>query len=179
MLRLNLESKELYDEEKNQFYYSELRVVELEHSLSSISKWEAKYHKPFFSKGDKTDEETFNYLKYMIISDDDPNVVYRFSKSDILQISEYINDSATATWFSDYQQKRPNRQIITAEIIYYWMFSLNIPIDCEDWHISKLLTLIRVINEKNAKPRKMSKQEIMRRNDALNEQRKARLHSTG
>lgn len=180
MLRLSIKPKEFYDEEMNQFCYSEGKTVELEHSLSSISKWEIKHHKPFYAKTDKTTEETMSYIQCMVVDPDaDLSFIKFLSSDDILTISNYINDSATATWFTERQSSKPNTEIITSEIIFYWMFSLNIPMECADWHINRLLTLIRVINAKNNKKEPMSKKDLMARNRNLNKQRRAAMNSKG
>jgi len=93
-------------------------------------------------------------------------------------VDDYINARMTATWFSD-TKGSPSRETITAELVYYWMFSLNIPLATEHWHLNKLFTLIRVFNEKNAPQKKMSPREIAARNSQLNEERRARLNTRG
>ena len=154
--------------------------MKLEHSLLSISKWESKWKKPFISKEQKTQEEALDYIRCMTIT---PNVdphLYRYIPADIFkQIEAYIDDPMTATWINSNEKKRPNNQIITSELIYYWMVSYRIPMECEKWHLNRLLMLIQVCDEKNKPEKKMSRREILSRNSALNAARRAKLHSKG
>jgi hypothetical protein len=85
----------------------------------------------------------------------------------------------TATTFADDKRSGRNSEIITAELIYYWMISLQIPVDFDKWHINRLLTLIRVCNIKNQPQKKMNKKDIMSRNAALNAARKQQLNTNG
>lgn len=140
----------------------------------SISKWESKWHKPFLSNTtEKTAEEAKDYVKCMSINCDPDDLVFdALTQDDITKINRYIENPMTATWFTDKQNKRFSREIITNEIVYYWMTELSIPFSCEKWHINRLLTLIRVCNEKNAPSKKMSKRDILNSNRALNEARR-------
>ena len=153
--------REDYNEQNNEFVYTVIakeQTLRLEHSLVSLSKWESKWHKPFLSKKDKTDEELLDYIRCMTLNPNvDPDVYYRLSPANYDQIEKYIGDSMTATTFSDDQNRKHSREIITAEIIYYWMVSLNIPLECERWHLNRLITLVRVCNIKNAPPKKRGK----------------------
>ena len=86
----------------------------------------------------------------------------------------------TATTFTESQNKKYSREIVTSELIYYWMIALNIPVEeCQKWHLNRLLTLIKVCDIKNQPPKKMSKSAIMNRNAALNAARRKRLGSNG
>lgn len=188
MLRITIPAIELYDEETNTFFNSKEQVLQLEHSLISLSKWESKWLKPFLSKEEKTIKETIDYIRCMNINQNvDENVynymlsenVYKNKAADIInQIREYIDLEMTATTFS-FEKKVTSREIITAEIIYYWMIAMNIPFECQKWHLNRLLTLINVCNIKNTSPKKMSRKEINQRNSALNAARKKALRSGG
>lgn len=171
---------EIYDANTNEFSTIGEQKLNLEHSLLSISKWESKWKKPFISKETKTQEESLDYIRCMTIN---PNVnpkVYDYIPGYIFkQIEDYIDDPMTATWINSREPKRPNRQIITSELIYYWMVSYRIPFECQKWHLNRLLMLIQVCDEKNKPEKKMSKREIMSRNSALNAARRAKLHSKG
>jgi hypothetical protein len=169
--------REDYDEGKEEFVYTVIereQTLRLEHSLISLSKWESKWHKPFLSKKEKTDEELLDYIRCMTLNSNvDPSVYYRLSPDNYDQIEKYIGDSMTATTFSDDQNRKHNREIITAEIIYYWMVSLNIPLDhCERWHLNRLITFIRVCNIKNAPSKKRNKGDTALKHARMNAARK-------
>ena len=180
MLRITVPGIELYDEVREEFTNAEGFVLELEHSLVSLSKWESLYEKPFLSKENHTDQEVIDYIRAMILNDDYPEeVIGRLSKENFEQVNAYIDAKMTATWFAENKNEPKSREIITAELIYYWMIKLNIPIEFERWHLNRLFTLIRVFNLKEGKQRKMSRSEILARNRELNAQRKAQLGTSG
>jgi hypothetical protein len=180
MLTITIPATEYYDEKTSSFDSTKERTISLEHSLISISKWEAKWHKPFLTNNNKTSEEIVDYIKCMTITQNVDPLVYRVLTADnFKQIEKYIDDPMTATWFNERETKSHNKEIITSEIIYYWMISFNIPFECQKWHINRLLTLIRVCNIKNQPPKKMSKNELMNRNRALNNARRNALHTKG
>lgn len=180
MLQITIPSTELWDEQKEEFVYTKEKTLQLEHSLVSISKWESKWNKSFLSSKEKTTEEIIDYIRCMTITQNvDPEVYTRLSNRTIQQIYDYINAPMTATVFSDTGRKGGNRDVITSELIYYWMIALNIPFECQKWHLNRLLTLIRVCEIKNAPPKKMSKRETMRRNAALNAARRKKYNTKG
>lgn len=179
MLKIMVPSGELYDERTERFITVNGRELQLEHSLVSISKWESKWKKPFLSGEAKSREETIDYIRCMTISQNvDPNVFLGLSEANIDAVNRYIDDPMTATTFKN-SQKKPNRQIITSEIIYYWMISLEIPMECQKWHLNRLLTLIRVCDEKNQPGKKKSRKDVIAENRALNQMRRARTGSRG
>lgn len=181
MLQLKIPlGPEGWDEEKEEFVQSEEQILEMEHSLVSLSKWESKWNKPFLSKEERTPEEILDYIKFMTITPNvDPVVYARLTSEHFEQINNYISAPMTATTFYNDKTGRNSREIVTSELIYYWMIALTIPFECQHWHLNRLLTLIRVCNVKNAPPKKQSKSDIMRRNAALNAERRARLNSKG
>jgi hypothetical protein len=179
MLRIVIPSDELYDEIKEEFIAFKEQVLQLEHSLISLSKWESKWHKPFLSKETKSFEESMDYIRCMTLTQNVDPTIYSFISKDIMtQVTEYIESPMTATTFSKSNGAR-NREIITAEIIYYWMLAFNIPFECQKWHLDRLLTLINVCNIKNQPPKKMSKRELMSRNSSLNAARRQVHNSRG
>lgn len=179
MLELIIPAQESFNEQTNEFVYSKECKLTLEHSLVSISKWEAKWEKPFLGKQNKTVEEARDYIRCMTITQNvDPNVYNFLTNENVDMVSKYIEAPMTATWFSDGDNK-PSREIITSELIYYWMIALGIPMDCQKWHLNRLLTLIKICNVKAQDPKKMSKSSIMNHNKALNQARRAKSGSKG
>lgn len=180
MLHIVVPERETFDETTSTFHMTKETKLTLEHSLVSISKWESKWEKPFLSSKDKTKDELLDYIRCMTLTQNvDPYVYYGLSQQNLDDVVTYINSKMTATTFIEDERRPKNREIITSELIYYWMFSFNIPIECQKWHINRLLTLINVCNEKNKPPRKMSRQEILARNSRLNQQRRAKYHTRG
>jgi hypothetical protein len=180
MLRIIIEGDESYNEETNTFETIGDVVLDLEHSLISLSKWESKYQKPFLSPGDKTSEEIFGYLKAMIVTPDvDPDILYRCTQKNINLIQEYIDSSQSATTFGRMPERRGPGEVITSELIYYWIVSFNIPFDCQHWHLNRLFSLIRICNIKNSTGKKMSRNDLASRNRELNAKRRAELGSSG
>lgn len=173
-------SNEGWDEETETFVEPKKQTLQLEHSLISLSKWESKWCKPFLSKGAKTDEEILDYIKFMTITPNvNPDAYLHLTLDNIKAINAYIDAPMTATTFADDKTGKHSREIVTAELIYYWMIAMQIPFECQKWHLNRLLTLIKVCNVKNSPPKKMSKRETMRRNAALNAARRKQLNSKG
>lgn len=180
MLRITVPAAEFFDEVREEFVYTKEVTLQLEHSLVSLSKWESKWNKAFLGKQEKTDEEILDYVRCMTLTQNvDPEVYTRLSAQNYAAINAYIEAPMTATYFSEDEQSKGNREVVTSELIYYWMISYNIPVEFQKWHLNRLLTLIRVCNIKNSPPKKRSKRDLMRRNAALNAARRNRLGSKG
>lgn len=180
MLQISVSSAEQWDEEKEEFVYEKGQILQLEHSLVSVSKWEAKWNKAFLSKNEKTTEETIDYIRCMTINKNvDPEIYNKLSRENIQMINEYIDAPMTATHIHRNKMAGGSRETVTSELIYYWMIALNIPFECQKWHLNRLLTLIEVCNVKNTPPKKMSRGEIMRRNASLNAARRKKYNTKG
>lgn len=178
MLKLKIPAGEVYDETNNLFIDIKEETLVLEHSLMSISKWESKWQKPFLdNKIPKTRKENLDYVKCMTVNQVNPNIYYILPAKAFEEINKYIDQPMTATKI--YEDKKPpgpgKKPIITSEVVYYWMISLNIPFECQKWHFNKLMALINTCNAKNGGGKKLSTAE--RR--ALNESRKAKYNTRG
>lgn len=181
MLKITVPGIEKWDESRQEFITTKETELALEHSLVSVSKWESKWHKYFIGNDDLNREMLLDYIRCMTLTQNvDPDVYYALDENIINKIIDYIKDSHTATWFSEDVKSKANSRILTSELIYYWMVALQIPFECQKWHLNRLLTLIRVCNEENNQEgKKMSQSEIMRRNKEINEQRKKMLKTHG
>lgn len=180
MLKLTIPPIDLFDEIKQEFIASKSYELHLEHSLVSLSKWESKWQKPFLTSKDKTNEETIDYIRCMTISQNiDPSAYKFIRQNEIDTISSYIDAPMTATTFSKTDEKKTNSEIITAEIIYYWMIAFNVPFECQKWHLNRLLTLINVCSIKNQPKKKIGKRQAANKQRALNEARKTKYNTTG
>ena len=179
MLRIQIPDKEFYDEISEEFIVIRGQTLELEHSLISLSKWESRWQVPFLSQQEKTREQTLSYVRDMTLTRNvDPSVYHALSDENLDAISAYIASPETATTFRNTPTKGQG-SVVTAEIIYYWMISLTIPFECKTWHLNRLLTLIRVCNEKNAPKKKMSRAEQLQHQRNLNAQRRQARGSKG
>jgi hypothetical protein len=181
MLELHIPEVDLYDEKTEMFYNIRGQKLRLEHSLVSLAKWESRWERPFLSKEPMTIEQITHYIKCMTISQNVESQVYSYlAKFYLNEIYAYMELPMTATTFS--KQKEPWRgstEIVTAEIIYFWMAHFNISIECQKWHLNRLITLINVCNLKSQSKKPMSKADILKRNHALNQQRLKKLGTTG
>jgi hypothetical protein len=176
MLTLVVQGVEHFDDSVQQFLTKGDVVLELEHSLVSLSKWESEYEKPFLSKDKKTTEEVIGYVKAMTLNEGvSSDTYYKLKDEHFEAINQYVDQKMTATWINEPPGAPRSKEIITAELIYYWMVVFQIPFECQHWHLNRLFTLIRVCNNKQAKPKKMSAKE--RRE--LNAARRAQLGTKG
>lgn len=180
MLTITIPGDEFFDEVEQVFVTKGDVVVDLEHSLVSLSKWEAKHQKPFLSKGDKSPEELFDYIRCMVLTPDTPDsVLLRMTKENLEAINAYIDSPQSATTFGADPRKPAKSETVTSELIYYWMVAFTIPFECETWHLNRLLTLVRICNIKNSKPTKMSRSDLAKRNQELNNARRQQLGTSG
>lgn len=180
MLQIVIPEYELFNEETSEFVYWKATKLQLEHSLVSLSKWESKWCKPFLTKEKKTPEETIDYIRCMTITQNvDPDVYNHIPQDVFTQIDDYIKASMTATWINERKGGPPSRDVITSELIYYWMIAQNIPFECQKWHLNRLLMLIKVCNVKNQPSKKMGQKEMLHSRASLNAARRQSLNSKG
>lgn len=181
MLQIRVGGEESFDEGTQTFIITGGRVLELEHSLVSLSKWEATFEKPFLSKEEKTPEEVFTYVKCMLLDPKTPEeILHRLDEKNFKDIQAYLDAKMTATWFAEHPgAPKTKSEVITGELIYYWMTVFNIPWEAQHWHINRLFTLIRICNIKAEKPKKMGRAAAAQRQRDLNAQRRAQLGTKG
>ena len=180
MIVIDIPENEYYDSVTEMFITIPAKRVKLEHSLVAISKWESKWLKPFLGPGDKTMEQKLDYISFMILDEDEPtSIVNMMTESNLKSIIDYIESPMTATTIKQSKSSKVSREIITSELIYYWMISFNIPFECEYWHLNRLLMLINVCNVKNTPPKKTSTKDILARNRELNAARRKALGTSG
>jgi len=180
MLILTVPGRDLYDEAKEEFISQEPFTLELEHSLVSLSKWESKFRKPFLAANEKSQTELLGYIECMILDPVYPkDVVRRFSSKNMEEVKDYIESPEIATTFGEMPKKNVRGEVVTSELIYYWLVTFNIPFEVERWHLNRLFSLVRICNIKNQKPDKTSKNDTARRYRELNAQRKTQLNTSG
>ena len=179
-ITIKIQGRDLYNPQTNQCITTKATTLPFEHSLISISKWAEKWHKHYLSTAEKSTEEAIDYLRCMCLTQNvDPNVFYALDQDSVRRLSDYIADPHTATTFHNRDEKK-SREIITNELIYFWMTQLEIPFDpCQKWHLNRLLTLIRVASIKSQPPKKMGKREMLNQRAALNAQRRAKYNTRG
>lgn len=171
---------ERWDEEKEEFIKPKTTMLQLEHSLISLSKWEATWCKPFLSQKERSAEEILDYIKCMTITPNvNPEIYACLTEQNIDEIVKYISAPMTATTVKDSKNSKISNEIVTSELIYNWMIELQIPFECQKWHLNRLITLIKVRAAKTNPPKRMSKGEIMRRNTELNALRRKQMNSKG
>lgn len=184
MIEILIPDSELYDEEKEEYVEIKQTKLQLEHSLISLKKWESKWHIPFINKKkEHTYPELMDYIYCMTLNRVDPNCYLFLTNDDLIKIVDYIDNPMTATKFYNDNgligASKSKEEIVTAEIIYYWMISLNIPVEFEKWHLGQLLTLIKVINIKNQSKDSIDKKQAATQRAAMNKARRAKYHTKG
>ena len=181
MLTIKLQGTEFWDEEDEVFRYSEETTLQFEHSLFAVSNWEARFHKLFLTKEEKTEEEMAGYIECMLQTPiEDLSILNRLSPNDLEKLSDYINDPMTGTTIHNMPESGTrSSERISSELVYYWMSQYQIDMSCEHWHLNRLFTLIRVHHAKSQKPKKMSNQKNIQTMAEMNAARKAKLGTSG
>lgn len=180
MLKLTIGETELFNEADSTFTSIDGIVIELEHSLVSLSKWESKYQKPFLAKNEKTTEQVLDYIHMMILTTNAPeDILEKFTEKNLADVDTYIESKESATTFGMLPEHKGRGETITSELVYYWLVAYNIPFEVETWHLNRLFSLIRICNVKNSKPKKMSKSARAAQMREVNAQRRALLGTTG
>lgn len=181
MISVDIPERDYYDESTNTFVMIPARTINLEHSLVAISNWESKWMKPFLNDKPKTTEETYDYIQCMVVGEPcDLLTIQSITSFDLDRITAYIQSPRTATTITQRGPAKPNREVKTSELIYYWMIAFNIPFECQYWHLNRLLTLVNICNIKNdTSNKKVNPKDTLRRNAELNAARKKALNTSG
>lgn len=180
MLTITIPAAEYYNYATEEFINTKPQILQLEHSLVSLSKWESEWHKPFFTREGRSDADISSYMKHMTLTQNvDPNVYLQIPKDKLAEVRVYMDDTMTGTTLNDSKKTKGSNEIITSELIYYWLVAYNIPFECQKWHLNRLFTLIRVCDLKNNPGKKMSQKELLSRNRDLNTSRRQTLNTKG
>ena len=174
-ISIEVPEMESFDPNSNSFIKIDKQIFTFQHSLKSISKWEAKYKKPFLSEfTKKTKIESLDYYLMMAL---DSTFDASFLTGDITEIlGNYVNEEFSATTIRSNNNNDSNsRRVMTSEVIYAYMANAQVPFECENWNISRLLKLLNVISELNTKQKPMSESEIIAYQKALNKKRKEEI----
>lgn len=198
MFEITIPGEELWDARRAEFTSTKAVTLRLEYSLVSLSKWESKWHIPFFDDSmEKTPEQMQDFVRCMTVTQGvDPTVYARLTVENLNAIYRYMEDPMTATWFAGEwrpgeknqngtakrrARRRPpgTGKVLTSEVLYSRMFQAGVPIECERWHLNRLMTLIRVCQEEQAPPRKMSRKDALRQRRELNAARMKKYGTRG
>ena len=174
MLKLEIESQEYYDEEKNLFKTTKGGTYHFEHSLKSIARWESIWKKPFLQSDEKTTDEWVSYFKCMCfeeISDD------LLTQDVLTKLAQYMGKSQTATHVKE--DGANTSSAVTSEVLYMELAELGIPFEVDRWNLSRLVALIGVGAARRQPKKKMSRREIAKQNHDLNEQRLKKFKTEG
>lgn len=187
MIEINVPASSVVDPDTNRIYrVKKDQKIQLEHSLISIQKWESRWHIAYLKRDhQKTYEQIIDYIRCMTLT---PNVAddvyYCIPDSELKRVAQYIDDPMSATRVHDAPPVKSfgigqKQDVVTAEVIYYWMIAMNIPYECRKWHLQQLLTLIRVINAKNAPKKKRPMKDVLAEYRSINEENKKRFGTKG
>lgn len=183
MLKLSLPSRDVWDDEKEEFSTIGGQEIELEHSLYTLAGWEAKWHTQFAKNEGLTYKQLLDYIRnFMCQTPNVPSTAWlTLDEETLRKIQEYMEDSHTGTSIKSLKTAKPQtkREVMSAEIIYCYMVQLGIPFECERWHLNRLLTLIDVCAIKSGPPKKMSRQESIALQRQQNASMRAKLGSRG
>lgn len=159
MLVLDINSPRTFDEQTLKFAVAVKGVLKLEHSLASVSKWESITNIPYLSLKELSGDNLTLYIECMTVEISDDRLYNYLTPRHIDAIINYCHLPMTATTINSRPSTKVTNEAITAETLYYQMFSYQIPLECENWHLNKLLTLIQVFGAKN-NPEEMKKKDL-------------------
>lgn len=183
MLTIDIPEQDIFDESTSTFYKVKAQKLHFEHSLAAIAKWEAKWHTPFMDNKEKNMVQLVDYIRCMCVDTDvDPIVFKGLSRKHMVMVEEYIKDPMTASWIDDSKKKpkpKTHAEVMTSELMYFYMSQAQIPYECQNWPLPRLVMLLRIAGEKMSTNNKMSKRDIMNQQASLNAIRRAKTGSKG
>lgn len=156
-------------------------VLRFEHSLLSLSKWESEFKVPFMTTRTKTPTEMFRYFECMLVPpEDDPSLVILLKPEDLETLSNYINESRTASSVPEDGKKQYDNEIVTSELIYFWLTAMRIPFHpTETWHVSRIVMLVQITGYKQQPAKRRRPREVMSDMIKENERRKKLFNTSG
>lgn len=164
-LTIFIPEKEMWDDSRGEFISFREHKLTLEHSLVSLTKWESKWHKPFLSPEEKTQEEVVDYVRCMIMDDDvEDDIAYALTPQDLMKVQNYIETEQTGTTIpEDKKSNEPkSNELMTSELIYYYLGQIQcLTPTIENWHLSRTLTLIRVASFKQKPEKELDKKQAL------------------
>jgi hypothetical protein len=155
-------------------------VLKFEHSLLSLSKWESRTKRPFYTRDQKTPTELLEYFRDMLVSpEDDPDLVYLLDPKQMDELGTYINAQLTASSVPR-EDPKYNGEQTTSELIYYWLSQLKIPFHpTETWHLSRTLMLVQIASFKQQPPKKRPVTDTLAKWAKMNDERRQRFNTSG
>lgn len=177
MLSYLFPSKEVYNEETNEFTTIGGERYFFELSLRGIAEWEAENERPFFAT--KLNAEDAISIVDIMCMDNDYFDERLIDAPFLSAVNSYISKKNTATVIHNEDADSKTGSFITSEVIYAMMFELSIPIECENWNINRLMTLIKVMQIRSQPSKKMSRAKVASENQRLNALRRSKLNSKG
>lgn len=167
--------------------------LHFEHSLVSLSEWEAEYEKAFYppsnltkekqAEAEKTVDQMLRYFELMLVRPKNKiHLVQMLTHEQKMALARYIAQDRTATTVRQLQHTRGPSENVTSELIYYWFVAFKIPFDpTESWHLNRALTLVKICSLKNApeKSRRRSAKEKQQQVASMREINERRLAAMG
>lgn len=155
-------------------------VLQFEHSLLSLSKWESRTKTPFLTTAPKDTSQLIDYFQDMLLTEIDSSIVYRLSPDQLEDLSKYMNTPQTASSVPKNPSKSgASPETVTSELIYYWMTALEIDWAAESWHLTRLMMLIEITNFKRQPEKKADPKQMYQNWNEINERNKALFGTDG
>lgn len=130
-----------------------------------------------------TVRELLDYIIMMSSTPINMKQAARIYSENSKQVHEFISVIYTATQFHDNsrstKKKSSSNEVMTTEMLYYYMSAFQIDFSADRWHISRLITLLKIAAIKNSDEPMMSEQDNLLSMAEMNEQRKLKYNTKG